>query len=40
MKTIVGGGGQGAWSRMERGEFPATQLAEELGQEIKSLVDI
>lgn len=38
VSTIVRAGGNGAWARMERGEFPATQLGKHLSDEIKSLV--
>ena len=38
VSTIIKSGQQGAWSKMERGEFPATQLSTHLNQEIKNMV--
>lgn len=38
VSTIVKSGGDSAWCRMERGEYPATQLGKHLSAEIKSLV--
>ena len=38
VSTIVRSGANGAWSRLEKGEFPATQLGRHLSDEIKSLV--
>lgn len=38
VSTIVRSGGDGAWCRMERGEFPATELGRHLSDDIKSLV--
>lgn len=38
VSTIVKSGQDGAWARMERGEFPATQLSTHLNKEIKALV--
>jgi len=38
VSTIVRAGGNSAWCRMERGEFPSTQLSQHLSEDIKSLV--
>lgn len=40
VSTIVKSGQDGAWARMERGEFPATQLSTHLNKEIKALVGL
>lgn len=38
VETIVKSGGRGAWGRMERGEFPSSQLSQYLSAEIADIV--
>lgn len=38
LKTLVETGDSGSWAKMERGEFPSTQLSSKLSAEVQAVV--